>query len=63
MAGFIRGNRSGRHDVLVQDGLIIVQIDPKEYRDLGLKRVILDDQRKYGRTMLCFYQPEESKST
>ncbi len=49
--------------VLVQDGLIIVQIDPKEYRDLGLKRVILDDKRKYGRTMLCFYQPEESKST
>ena len=49
--------------VLIKDGLIIVQIDPKEYRDLELRRVILDDQRKYGRTMLCFYEPEEIKST
>ena len=50
-------------DVLNQDGLVIAQIDPSEYRDLNLKQLILDDQRKYGRTMLCFYQPGESKST
>ena len=50
-------------DVLNHDGLVIAQIDPKEYRELGLKRLILDDQRKYGRTKLCFYQPGEVKST
>lgn len=57
---WINGNLK---EVLNHDGLVIVQIDPKEYRELALDRLILDDQRKYGRTMLCFYQPGEAKST
>jgi 16S rRNA (guanine966-N2)-methyltransferase len=40
-------------------GMVIVQIDPKEYRDLDLKQLALFDQRRYGRTMLCFYELDE----
>ena len=41
---------------LTPNGLIIVQIDPKEYRSLSLKNLILDDQRRYGNTQLNFYE-------
>lgn len=40
---------------LTEGGLAIVQIFPKEYRDLELRCLHLVDQRKYGSTMLCFY--------
>lgn len=36
-------------------GVIIVQIDPREYEELALKNVQLIDRRTYGNTMLCFY--------
>jgi 16S rRNA (guanine(966)-N(2))-methyltransferase RsmD len=39
-----------------ESGIVAVQIDPKEYRELPLKNLELYDQRKYGRTMLCFYE-------
>lgn len=42
---------------LTPDGLIVVQIDPKEYQDLPLKTLTLTDQRRYGNTTLCFYEP------
>lgn len=38
------------------DGWAIVQIDPKEYTDLPLKNLIKVDERKYGNTLLCFYE-------
>ncbi len=38
------------------DGLIIVQIDPKEYRTLSLNNLKLEDQRRYGNTQLDFYE-------
>jgi 16S rRNA (guanine966-N2)-methyltransferase len=41
---------------LTADGLVIVQIDPKEFADLPLENLILSDRRRYGRTMLCFYE-------
>ncbi|MCB8945472.1 MAG: 16S rRNA (guanine(966)-N(2))-methyltransferase RsmD [Ardenticatenaceae bacterium] len=41
--------------LLAPDGLVIVQIDPKEYRPLTLKNLTLDDQRRYGNTQLDFY--------
>lgn len=41
---------------LTADGLVIVQIDPKEFADLTLDNLVLDDKRRYGRTMLCFYE-------
>jgi 16S rRNA (guanine(966)-N(2))-methyltransferase RsmD len=43
---------------LVDDGWIIVQIDPKEYEKLDLKHFSEFDRRKYGRTMLVFYERE-----
>ena len=39
-----------------ESGIVVVQIDPKEYRELPLKHLKLYDQRKYGRTMFCFYE-------
>ncbi len=43
---------------ITPDGLIIVQIDPKEYRELTLINLELSDQRRYGNTMLCFYEAQ-----
>ena len=42
--------------LLAQDGVIVAQIFPKEYRALPLTKVVLTDQRTYGSTMLCFYE-------
>jgi 16S rRNA (guanine966-N2)-methyltransferase len=39
------------------DGMAIVQIFPKELEPLSLKTLHLADQRKYGSTLLCFYEP------
>jgi 16S rRNA (guanine(966)-N(2))-methyltransferase RsmD len=45
-------------EALVTEGaMVIVQIDPKEYREVELAALELYDQRRYGRTMLCFYEP------
>ena len=37
-------------------GLVIVQIFPKELEPLDLTNLQLTDQRKYGSTLLCFYE-------
>jgi 16S rRNA (guanine(966)-N(2))-methyltransferase RsmD len=42
--------------LLAPDGVAVAQIFPKEYHPLPLQRVVLTDQRRYGSTMLCFYQ-------
>ncbi|MGI6681341.1 MAG: 16S rRNA (guanine(966)-N(2))-methyltransferase RsmD [Bdellovibrionota bacterium] len=36
--------------------MIIVQIDPKEYKDIPLKNMILEKQKRYGNTILLFYK-------
>jgi 16S rRNA (guanine966-N2)-methyltransferase len=41
---------------LVGDGWVIVQIHPKEYQKLQLKELVQFDERKYGNTLLVFYQ-------
>jgi 16S rRNA G966 N2-methylase RsmD len=43
---------------LLPDGAIIVQIHPLEWEDLSLKNLVLYDKRKYGSTVLCFYERE-----
>ena len=40
---------------LSADGLVIVQIFPKEFDPLSLDSLQLSEQRKYGSTLLCFY--------
>lgn len=41
---------------LLPEALVVVQIDPQEYHDRSFNSLELADQRKYGRTMLCFYR-------
>ncbi|MDA1329605.1 MAG: 16S rRNA (guanine(966)-N(2))-methyltransferase RsmD [Chloroflexi bacterium] len=41
---------------LVDDAWVIVQIDPKEYEALELENLSQFDERKYGKTLLVFYE-------
>lgn len=45
-----------RSHLLSTNGIIIVQIDPKEYEALTLSDFIETEQRKYGNTLLVFYR-------
>ncbi|MBI4674837.1 MAG: 16S rRNA (guanine(966)-N(2))-methyltransferase RsmD [Chloroflexi bacterium] len=40
---------------LSENGILVVQIHPVEFEELELKSFVLDDERKYGSTLLCFY--------
>jgi len=42
--------------LLVEGGLAIAQLFPKEYAPLDLATLKLVDQRRYGSTLLCFYR-------
>jgi 16S rRNA (guanine966-N2)-methyltransferase len=42
---------------LARDGLVVVQMFPKEWQPLELETLALVDQRQYGSTLLCFYEP------
>lgn len=41
---------------LHEEGWVIVQIHPKEFLDLELNNLSMFDNRKYGSTLLVFYQ-------
>lgn len=41
---------------LLPDGAVVTQIYPKEYEPLNLQTLDLYDERKYGSTLLCFYE-------
>ena len=41
---------------LEQDGWAIVQIHPKEFKPLDLNNLVEIDQRKYGSTLLVFFE-------
>lgn len=46
-------------DWLTEDGWVVVQVAPREYKfkkDLTLKNLVEFDQRKYGTTLLVFYE-------
>jgi len=43
-------------DWLSDDGWVIVQIAPKEYKELALEHLQEFEQRKYGSTLLVFYE-------
>ena len=47
-------------DWLVDDGWVIVQIDPREYEDVTIEHLVEFDQRKYGNTLLVFYERVEN---
>ncbi len=42
-------------DWLSEDGTVIVQIDPSEYKKNELSNLEENEQRKYGKTLLVFY--------
>jgi 16S rRNA G966 N2-methylase RsmD len=42
-------------DWLTDDGTVIVQIDPTEYQEIELKNLEETEQRKYGSTLIVFY--------
>ncbi len=46
--------------ILAPDAWVIAQMHPKELRPLDLARLRLEDQRKYGSTLLAFYTAEEA---
>jgi len=41
---------------LADDGWVIAQIDPKEYQALQLENLEELEQRRYGTTLLVFYE-------
>jgi len=41
---------------LAPEGLVIVQIFPKEFEPLALSTLEVSDERRYGSTLLCFYE-------
>jgi 16S rRNA (guanine966-N2)-methyltransferase len=45
-----------------EDALVIVQIHPKEYQDISLKKLKKIDERHYGSTLLLFYCQTDSES-
>lgn len=40
---------------LTEDGTVIVQIDPTEYKTVELEHLVEGEQRKYGSTLLLFF--------
>jgi 16S rRNA (guanine(966)-N(2))-methyltransferase RsmD len=46
---------------LTPAGIVVVQIDPKEYEPLTLQNLVLYDSRTYGNTQLCFYEQSQTK--
>ena len=48
-------------DLLAPDGAVIVQIHPKEYHEVPLRRLRLVEERRYGSTILLFYEPAEAE--
>ena len=45
-----------RPDWVNPDGLAVAQIDPREYQAVELAQLHMIDQRRYGSTLLCFYE-------
>jgi 16S rRNA (guanine(966)-N(2))-methyltransferase RsmD len=45
-----------RSDWLSDDAWVMVQIHPKEYKHVNCNQLQVFDQRKYGSTLLVFYQ-------
>lgn len=42
-------------------GIVVAQIHPREYQNLSLATLVEYDRRKYGSTLLCFYEVAEGQ--
>lgn len=45
-----------------EGGLVVVQIDPREWEDLTLQHFDLEDERRYGDTLLLFFRRKHLNS-
>lgn len=45
---------------LLPNGAVIVQIHPIEFAELSLRHLTMYDERKYGSTLLCFFERVET---
>ncbi len=54
--GAMAGLEANLDGVLKPDGIAIVQIDPREYMELTLTKLKKYKERKYGNTLLVFYE-------
>ncbi len=52
-----------RPDWVADEGLVIVQIDPREQEPLSLRHFTLEQERRYGDTLLLFFRKRASAST
>lgn len=52
----------GNDGWLAEDGWVIVQIHPIEYQQISLEHFVEVDQRKYGSTLLVFYERKPGQS-
>ncbi len=52
-----------RPHLLTSRGMVIVQIDPKEYEPLNLHTLTETKQRRYGNTVLVFYRLADVTAT
>jgi 16S rRNA (guanine966-N2)-methyltransferase len=50
------GELDRREDWLMEDGMVIIQINPKEYEAPALTILQEFDRRRYGSTLLIFYE-------
>jgi len=57
-AGTLRALDS-HEEMLKPEGLIIAPMHSKEYRELSLETLGLQERRIYGSTLLCFYSLKE----
>ncbi len=60
--GAIAGIELRIDDLLKPDGIVIVQIDPREYEEIALKHLTLFKERTYGSTVLLFYERGAAES-
>jgi 16S rRNA (guanine(966)-N(2))-methyltransferase RsmD len=49
-----------RPDWVNPDGVVVAQIDPREFKEMPLTNLQLVDQRTYGTTLLAFYERPSS---
>ncbi len=54
--GALTGVEKNIDNVVKADGIVVVQIDPKEYFDLELDHLQIYKNRTYGKTQLIFFE-------
>ena len=50
-----------RPEWVAEEGLVIVQIDPREREEVSLRSFALEQERRYGDTLLLFFRKRETQ--